>query len=70
VWFFVLLPHYDWGTRGLESAVQLLTIDECVENVIPVLLHQVVDVTKDTAVHMVSFIQLAELRSSSGAKWT
>jgi ABC-type branched-subunit amino acid transport system ATPase component len=49
VWFFVLLPHYDWGTRGLESAVQLLTIDECVENVIPVLLHQVVDVTKDTA---------------------
>lgn len=25
------------------------TIDECVENVLPVLLHQVVDVTKDTA---------------------
>jgi hypothetical protein len=28
----------------------LLTIDECGEDELPVLLHQVVDVTKDTAV--------------------
>ena len=27
-----------------------LTIDQCVENVLPVLLHQVVDVTEDSAV--------------------
>lgn len=27
-----------------------LTIDKCVENVLPVLLHQVVDVAKDSAV--------------------
>jgi hypothetical protein len=33
-----------------------LTIDQCVENVLAVLLHQVVDVTKDTAEHIVSHL--------------
>jgi len=31
------------------AAAGLLTIDECVENVLPVLLHKVVDVAEDTA---------------------
>jgi hypothetical protein len=36
-----------------------LTIDECVENILPVLLNQVVDVTKDTAVDMLSAPELS-----------
>jgi ABC-type amino acid transport system permease subunit len=35
------------------TSARLLTIDQCVENVLPVLLHQVVDVTEDTAVDVV-----------------
>ena len=36
-----------------------LTIDECAENVLPVLLNQVVDVTKDTAVGLLSAPELS-----------
>jgi hypothetical protein len=39
------------GTRVRGGA---LTIDECVEDVLPVLLDQVVDVTEDTAVGLLS----------------
>jgi hypothetical protein len=35
-----------------------LTIDECVENVLPVLLHQVVDVAKDSAGAWLSVLDL------------
>ena len=37
-----------------EGIARELTIDQCVENVLPVLLHQVVDVTEDTAVEPLS----------------
>jgi hypothetical protein len=36
-----------------EGIARVLTIDQCVENVLPVLLHQVVDVTEDTAMSVV-----------------
>jgi hypothetical protein len=34
------------------ATARVLTIDKCVENVLPVLLHEVVDVAEDTAVEM------------------
>lgn len=40
----------DAAARGRRDDEGKLAIDECVENVVAVLLHQVVDVTEDTAV--------------------
>jgi hypothetical protein len=49
----VHMPHQSTFGGGA------LTIDECVDNVLPVLLNQVVDVTEDTAVGMLSVSQLS-----------
>ena len=44
------------------AAAGLLTIDECVENVLPVLLHQVVNVSEDTTVSVLALHRHLESR--------
>lgn len=53
------------GTQRLHGAA-LLTVDECVENVLPILLHQVVDVTENATATVLAVAYCTERNDLHG----